>query len=173
MPKKKPEAPCRCLVVFSSVKSITDNARLGLSYEWSSKPCKRNCPFIGLYDKKTIEYVGKVEAITVASYSDGAVVCTEEAGRLTDDHRRRITSAVEETRYYDLKDGKSRRFYLVDSFFRTNAIKPSPGGGIRTCKYFDLSDFDLSKSVAYDPHKDCKDYTSEELAATLKGAFWK
>ena len=63
MPKKKPEASC--LVVFPSGKSIKNNVHLGLSYTWSSKLCKRNCPFIGLYELMTIKYVGKVEAITV------------------------------------------------------------------------------------------------------------
>jgi hypothetical protein len=44
----------KLLVVFPSGKSIKNNARLGLSYTWASKLCKRNCPFIGLYDRKTI-----------------------------------------------------------------------------------------------------------------------
>jgi hypothetical protein len=161
----------KLLVVFPSGKSIKNNARLGLSYTWASKLCKRKCPFIGLYDRKTIWYVGKVEAITVARYKDGHVEYADKAevGRLTDDHQTRIESAFE-TLDFPLKDGIPRRFYLVDTFCWTDAIKTSPGG-MRSHRYFDLSDFDLSK-VAYKPHKDSKDYTSEEMAETLRGATW-
>ena len=95
----------------------------------------------------------------MASWSEGVVNFTEETGRLTDDHRRRIRSAVEETPYYDLK-GDPSRFYLVDSFIPTDAKKTSPGG-IMGLRYLDLSKL----LPAYNPRKD---YTSEELAAALE-----
>jgi len=152
------------LVVFPCGTSIADNARFGLYYEPPSRPCKRNYRFIGVYNRKTVAYVGTVEAIAVASWSDGVVSFTEEAGPLTDNHRKRIASAVEETHYYDLK-GDPVRFYLVDSFIPTDAKKTSPGG-IMGLRYLDLSKI----LPAYNPRKD---YTSEELAAALREATWE
>jgi hypothetical protein len=104
------------------------------------------------------------EAIVVASLADGKLSCTVEAGRLTDNHQKRITTAIEETSYYDLKEGPSR-FYLVDSFIPTDARKTSPGG-IMGLRYLDLSNM----VPAYNPQKY---YTTAELAEALKQATWE
>ncbi|MBZ5636921.1 MAG: hypothetical protein LAO55_27675 [Acidobacteriia bacterium] len=125
------------LVVFPCGTSITENARFSLYYEPPSRPCKRNYRFIGVYNRKTVAYVGTVEAIAVTSCQDGVVSFAEEAGQLTDSHCQRIKSAIEETRYYDLK-ANPHRFYLVDSFVATDAKKTSPGG-IWGLRYLDLS----------------------------------
>jgi hypothetical protein len=152
------------LVVFPCGTSIAENARFGLYYEPPSRPCKRNYRFIGVYNRKTVAYVGTVEAVAVASCGDGVISFNEEAGLLTDGHRKRITGAIEETPYYDLK-GNPHRYYLVDSFVPTEARKTS-SGGIMSLRYLDLS-----KIVrTYNPRKD---YTSEELAAALKGTTWE
>ena len=117
-----------------------------------------------MYNRKTVAYVGTVDAIAVATTSDGVISFTEEAGQLTDAHKKWITSAIEETSYYDLK-AETHRFYVVDSFVSTDAKKTS-AGGIMGLRYLDLS-----KIVpAYNPRKD---YTSEELAAALKGTTWE
>lgn len=152
------------MVVPPCGTSIAENARFGLYYEPPSRPCKRNYRFIGIYNRKTVAYVGTVKAIAVASWRDGVISFTEEAGRLTDDYRERIRSVIEETPYYDLK-GDSHRFYLVDSFIPTDARKTSPGG-IWGLRYLDLSKI----LPAYNPRKD---YTSEELAVALKEATWE
>lgn len=149
------------LAVFPCGVSVAENARFGLYYEPVSRPSKRN-RFIGAYTRKTVAYVGTVEAVAVTSYQSGAFV--EEAGRLTDAHRERIREAIEGTAYYDLTQG-SYRFYLVDEFVRTDARKTSPGG-IMGMRYLDLS-----KMVpAYDPRRS---YTTEELAAALGGTTWE
>ena len=99
----------------------------------------------------------------MASYGDEGFSFTEEAGRLTDDHRTRILNAIEATPYYDLK-ADPHRFYLVDSFVPTDAKKTS-SGGIMGLRYLDLS-----KMVsAYNPRRN---YTTKELAAALKEATW-
>jgi hypothetical protein len=151
------------LVVFPCGWSIPENARFGLYYEPPSRPCKRNYHFIGVYSQKTVAYVGAVEAIAVASSSDGGFSFNEEAGQLTDDHKKRITGVIEETKYYDLR-GNPYRFYLVDSFVPTDARKVSPGG-IMGLRYLDLSNM----IPAYNPRRS---YTSQELAAAPKGATW-
>jgi hypothetical protein len=167
-----PETDRDLLLVFPSGKSIKDNERLNLSYEWASNPQRRRHRFIGLYDRKTIWFVGKVEAITVASYQNGQVKYADNAerGQLTDAHRTRIERAFDETRVYDLKNGIGRRFYLVDTFCSTFAIKSS-FGSMRSIRYFDLPDFDRS-NVSYKPRKDAKDLTSAEMAEALMGASW-
>jgi hypothetical protein len=152
------------LVVFPCGTSIAENARFGLYYEPPSRPCKRNYRFIGVYNRKTVAYVGMIEAIAVASYKDGVASFTEEVGELTDDQRDRIRNVVRETPYYDLKDDPTR-FYLVDSFVPTEAKKTSPGG-IMGLRYLDLSKIVPGYNAR-------KDYTSAELATALKGATWE
>lgn len=144
------------LVVFPCGTSIAENAKFGIYYEPSSRPCKRNYRFIGIYKQKTVAYVGVVEAIAVVTYADGAYVFVPEAGKLTAAHERRIKDTIEATPYYDLKDNDTR-FYLVDQFVPTDARKTS-SGGIMGLRYLDLA----ALIPAYEPRKD---YTSAELAA--------
>jgi hypothetical protein len=152
------------LVVFPCGTSIAENARFGLYYEPSSRPCKRNYRFIGVYNMKTVAYVGAVEAIAVITSENGKISFSEEAGHLTDNHRERITHAIEETHYYDLKDNP-RRFYLVDSFAPTDSRKTSPQG------IWGLRYLDLSKIIKdYNPRRE---YTTAQLAASLKGTTWQ
>ena len=75
------------LVIFPCGTTIAENARFGLYYEPPSRPCKRNYRFIGVYDRKAVAYVGTIDAIAVVSWSEGGFTLTEEAGRLTGDHR--------------------------------------------------------------------------------------
>ena len=70
----------------------------GSNYEPSSRPCKRNYRFIGVYNRKTVAYVGTVEAIAVTSFQDDAISFTEEAGELTDDRRGPIATVDPGTR---------------------------------------------------------------------------
>lgn len=152
------------LAVFPCGTSIEENARLNLYYEPSSRPCKRNYRFIGVYNNKSVAYVGAVEAIAVASYESGKIIFDDEAGHLTDNHRERIRSAIEQTAYYDLK-AKSHRFYAVDRFVSTDARKRSPYG------IWGLRYLDLSKMIsAYNPRRE---YSTEQLAEALKGATWE
>lgn len=148
------------LVVFPCGTSIAENARFDLYYESSSRPCKRNYRFIGVYNMKAVAYVGTVEAIAVATFLDGKISFTEEAGHLTDKHRERISRAIEQTPYYDLK-ASPHRFYLVDSFAPTDSRKTSPQG------IWGLRYLDLSKIVK--DYNARREYTTAELAAALKG----
>jgi len=152
------------LVVFPCGTSIAENARFGLYYEPSSRPSKRNYRFIGLYNMKAVAYVGAVVAIAVTTFQDGKISISEEAGQLTDIHRGRITRAIEETPYYDLK-ANPHRFYLVDSFAPTDSRKTSPQG------IWGLRYLDLSKIVKdYNPRRE---YTTAQLAAALEGTTWQ
>jgi hypothetical protein len=152
------------LTVVPCGTSIAENVHFGLYYEPPSRPSKRNYRFIGLYTMKSVTYVGALEAVAVASFGKNGITFTEEAGRLTDDHRRRITAAINETKYYDLK-ANPHRFYLVDSFKETDARKTSPQG------IWGMRRLDLSEMIPdYNPHRK---YTTQELAAALRGTTWK
>ena len=151
------------LVVFPCGTSITENVRFGLYYEPPSRPCKRY-RFIGVYNQKVVAYVGKVEAIAVASFTGTDVQFVEEEGTLTDEQRRRINEVVEVTRYYNLKDD-SNRYYLVDHFAETDLKKTSPGG-IMGYRYLDLSKLLPSFNSR-------KAYSTDEMAAALKGRTWE
>lgn len=152
------------LVVFPCGTSLPDNARLNLYYEPASRACKRNYRYIGVYSKKVIAYVGTVQAIVVASWTDGSLSVVEEVGHLTEDHRKRIAAAIEETHYYDLKAGPNR-YYLVDAFMPTEARKSS-SGGLMGLRYLELpkviSDFDPRKT-----------YSTENLANLLRQTTWE
>ena len=152
------------LVIFPCGTSIAENARFNLYYEPTYRPCKRNYRFIGIYNRKTIAYIGVTKAIATATYAKDGVIFTDEAGHLTDEQKKRITDAIEATPYYNLKD-RSHRFYLVDKFVQTDIKKTSPGG-IMGLRYLDLS-----KLVP--TYNSRKEYTAEELALTLKGATWE
>lgn len=152
------------LVVFPCGVSVAENERFGLYYEPPSRPCKRGYRFIGVYNHKTVAFVGTVETIAVATFADGATSFDVEAGHLTDDQSQRIRDAIEQTLYYDLKN-EPHRFYVVDRFVATDAKKTS-SQGIMALRYLDLS-----KMIAgFNPRRD---YTSEELAGALWGATWE
>jgi hypothetical protein len=151
------------LVVFPCGTSIVENAQFGLYYEPPSRPCKRY-RFIAVYNRKVVVYVGKVEAIAVATFKENGVDLIQEEGTLTDEHRARIRAAVEATRCYDLK-AEPNRYYLVDHFAATVLRKTSPGG-IMGYRYLDLSHL----LPSFDSRKN---YSTDEMAAALKGRTWE
>lgn len=152
------------LVVFACGTSFEENVRFKLYYEPPSRPCKRNYRFIGVYHNKMITHVGSVEAIAIATCASSGIEYLEEAGLLTDDHRKRIAAAIEQTKYYDLRDG-ANRFYLVDTFAPTGVEKISLRGRV-SIRYLDLAT--LLKS--FDARRI---YSSIELAEALKGCKWE
>jgi len=154
----------RWLVVFPCGISLTENERFGLYYEPPSRPCKHNYRFIGIYAQKNIPFVGAVEAIAIATMVDESISYHVESGELTEAHKQRIASVIDQTAYYDLKSAP-HRYYLVDSFIPTGARKTSPGG-IMGLRYLDLE-----KIVPNYNYR--KDYTSFELAKALNGVTWE
>ena len=153
----------RWLPIFPCGVSIAENERFGLYYQSPARPCLHNFRFIGAYDQKAVALVGEVEAITVVSWADGKPSFSTEAGKLTEGHRARIRLAVEQTSYYNLKD--PNRFYLVDSFLRTNAKKTS-SGGIWGMRYLDLA------RIIPD-YNQRKNYSTAEMAEMLARATWE
>ena len=151
------------LVVFPCGTSVAENVRFGLYYEPPSRPCKRYS-FIGVYNRKVVAYVGKVEAIAVATFKDSGVDFVEEEGKLTDEHKQRIKAVVEATPYYDLR-AEPNRYYIVDHFLGTD-LKKTSSGGIMSYRYLDLSNILPSFNAR-------KTYSTDEMAAALKGCTWE
>jgi hypothetical protein len=144
--------------------SIAENKRFDLYYEPPSRPCKHSYRFIGVYDQKSVRYVGSVEAIATVSFSKGKASYAVETGSLTDAHKKRINDTIAQTSYYDLS-ASPHRFYLVDSFVPTDARKTS-AGGIWGMRYLDLTEI-------IDGYDFRKKYTSAEMARMLESATWK
>jgi hypothetical protein len=152
------------LIVVPCGTSINENVRFNLYYEPASRSCKRNYRFLGLYTQKAVAFIGAVETIAVASYSDdGSAEIVPEAGILTEHHRTSILNAVSYTSYYDLK-ASPHRFYLVDTFVPFGLKKVSPGG-IQGLRYIDLS----KVSELYNPRID---YTASQIAEMLRSGSW-
>jgi hypothetical protein len=126
------------LVVVPCGTSLAENVRFGLYFEPEGRPSKLNYRFIGLYNKKTVAYVGTIEAIAIPSFGGEEPSFVEETGRLRNKDRKRIVEAIKAASYYnDLKENP-HRFYLVDHFVQTDARKTSPGG-LPSLRYLDLS----------------------------------
>ncbi len=141
--------------------TLDENVAFSLYYEPEERTSKQNYRFIGLYRNKAIQYVGSIKATAVRPSATGEVACTVESGQVTDDHRKRISEAVKTSTNYN--HSKAHRFYLVDSFVKTNARKISRGGmrGRR-----DLSNLIPDSTPA-------EEYTTAELATALDGISWE
>ncbi|MGA2630623.1 MAG: hypothetical protein ABSG54_10455 [Terriglobia bacterium] len=149
------------MVVFPTGTSWRENVPHGLYYEPAGRSPKWNCRFLGIYHNKRVSHVGRIETVTVCRFEGGKVVVEgSELGELNDAQQSRIRQIIDDTDYYDLKDGESLRYYLVDKFVETRFIKVSPGG-MRGHRFFDLSEYvgTLNLGAA----------TTMELAAALKG----
>ena len=155
----------RYLLIFPCGTSIAENAKFAIYYEPPARRLKKGYRYIGVYNKKTVAYVGVVQAIAVAAFAEnGTVSFTEEMGRLTDEQKERVKATVTATPYYELA-ANPHRYYLVDEFAPTSARKVS-SGGIMGHRYLELSKL----AGSYNPKQD---YTSAELAAILALAIWE
>ena len=147
------------LAIVPCGDSFAENKRFALYYEPPTRPRKTNA-FLGIYTRKLVSLVGKVETIAICTYQDGAVVIdSTEAGSVTGDQLARIKGVIEATKYCDLKE--ATRYYLVDHFADTTLSKVSPGGAMH--RYLDLPQIIGS---GFDPRKN---YMTNELAALLHG----
>lgn len=156
------EARNQRLAIVPCGQSFAENKRFALYYEPPTRPRKTNA-FLGIYTRKQVSLVGRVEAIAVCSYQDGNVrIDATELGNVTDDQVNRIKGVIEATQYYDLTE--TTRFYLVDSFAETTLRKISPGGAMH--RYLDLPQI---IGPGFDPRKN---YTTSELALLLHGQIF-
>jgi hypothetical protein len=152
------------MIVFPCGTSRNENVKFGLYYEPAGRPYKRGYGFFGIYHDKMISHVGLIEAVVYVSFSQGEISFEAADGKLTEAHRNRITQAINETHYYNLKAQKLR-FYMVDEFHTTEMRKTSPYGIMGT------KAFGLSKLIDnFDVHHR---YSGKEVAVALQGKEWQ
>ena len=148
----------RTMLVFTAGTSLNENLKYRIYYD----PVKRknNSPFnyIGLYAKKTVVAIGKLEKIVCCDYEDGKLIMTndEDISSLTNDEYTRIKETIENTSYYNL--GHGEKFFLVDNFYPTN-YKTAP---FQSKKYLWLNNVEGFTDGM----------TAEQIAKLLDGKTW-
>ena len=118
--------------------------------------------YIGLYSRKSVRAIGKLNTIIVTDYSNGEVEYEIEKGNLTEEFKEKIEKAIEDGKNYgyDLK-ATPHRFFFVEQFFETEYQKESPRGAMGT-RYFDLSQMLNMESLP----------STERIAQMLRDKKW-
>ncbi len=142
---------------------MIENAKYHLYTEPANRKCKTRARYIGLYHLKAIQFVGELEAIAVVSFETGAKRVIVEEGALTEEHEDRIEEMLGEP-IFEFKSS-AHRFYMVDRFVHTSAVKATPFG-LQNIKYLELAQVVPGYSVP-------RYYTSEQLALELDGSSWQ
>jgi hypothetical protein len=140
-PQESNDEGLSTMLAFAAGTSFRENLKYNIYYDPADR--NHNLPFeyIGLYKDGEIRLVGKDPKIVYCNYDDssGELVATngDSLNRLTRDEYSRIKSIVEETDYYNLKEGC--KFFLVDRFYETHLV---PDSVIRGKQYFWLDEFE-------------------------------
>ncbi|PRY22735.1 hypothetical protein CLV58_14415 [Spirosoma oryzae] len=148
----------KTLLAFTATDSWSENLKYDIYYDPANR--RHNSPFkyVGLYLNKKVIAVGALKKIVVCNYVEGKLVAPAEGGlnNIDDNEYSRIKGIIEDTTYYDLKNGS--KFFLVDKFYPTNFVKTS-FSSVRAKRYFWL-----------DQIKGFKDgMTAEQIAQLLNG----
>ncbi len=131
----------RTMLAFTAGRSRIQNLQYGIYYD----PAKRNhnWPFkyIGLYSDKTVFAVGKLSKIVYCDYENGKLISTNgyDLNQLTQDEHNRIKLIIENTPYYELKEGHNK-FFLVEDKFELTTYTKVTDYPIRQKKYFWLDE---------------------------------
>lgn len=122
--------------------SFEENKRFGVYYEPAKRRSKSPFRFIGIYKNKSVPLIGEIGTVVVAEWNEGTLSLKTEFGKVTDKKIDLIKKVVEETNYYDLKEGP-QRFYLFGTMAETD-IRKTSSGGIFGMRYLDLGIMDLT-----------------------------
>ena len=85
--------------------------------------------YLGLYNNKSVRYIGKIKAIVTAKCDLNGKLSNirVEKGEIDDEQKTQIISAVEDgrkNRGYSMDD--QLRYFFVEKFYETNFVKASP-----------------------------------------------
>jgi hypothetical protein len=149
----------RVLPVFACGESLKENVEFSVYYEPASRPSKSSYRFIGIYANKAVRYIGRVQSVTIASFSADKIDVESELGSDAEAEREWIRTVVDSTPYYNLRS-EPKRYYRVDKFVGTNLKKQT--GIVRAVQYLDLT-------TIVDGYDVRKAYTTDELAHLLDG----
>lgn len=118
--------------------------------------------YLGIYKWKSVRYIGKVENMVVANWSEkNGLNVLEQKFDLTDEHRERLIYAIKESNENGWGVEEGHRFFLLKDFEETDFAKITPGGIFRV-RYFNLEDY-----IEKVPKK------VKEIAEILKSKSWK
>ncbi len=143
--------------------TFDDNVKNRLYYHNRNKGYSAH-KYIGLYKNKTVSMIGEVVAIVDSIFDDNNKLHLQVVqGELTDDIKKRIQQAIEDSKNYGYALSKDEhRFFIVDEFHETDFKKVSPRAPMGY-RYFDLCNI-LGRSVLPDK--------VEKIAELLKNKTW-
>ncbi|WP_206460547.1 hypothetical protein [Anaerovorax sp. IOR16] len=119
--------------------TLKDNLELNLYYDDAKRNFSKHA-YIGLYSKKCIQAIGKIQKIIVVEIIDGELQYKIEEGQeIMHEELQNIKEAILRSRKYGYDLAKPHRYFLVDEFYHTNFKKSTPYP-IQRAKYFDLKD---------------------------------
>lgn len=127
----------RTLAIFPCGTSEAENVEFGMYYEPASRPRKRSV-FVGVYARKAVRHIGRVEAVIIADPVDGEMVFSAEVGQLTSARTAQVQAMIAATPYYDLKD-QTTRFYVTSGMQPTCIEKTTPNG-IMGFRYLNIAE---------------------------------
>lgn len=118
--------------------------------------------YLGLYKNKSVRAIGKVCARITAVETDNDMEYNVEFGKLTDEFKKKILTAIQDSALYgyNLKTIK-HRYFFVEKFYETDFKKISSGAS-RGTKVFDLQQM-LNVNDLPD---------TEKIAQLLKNKSW-
>lgn len=119
-------------------KSHEDNFKYDLYYHPSSRGYQSH-QYIGIYHKKSIRGIGKLEKTVEAELIDGELEVQNDV-TLTEDEKQRIRKAIESGKRFGYSLGTGHEFLLVDTFYKTDFEKSS-SYGMQGPQYFSIRDY--------------------------------
>ena len=123
----------------------------------------RNFDYLGIYNQKSVQFIGRVEANIVADLIDDKLHIHESDTKLTDEQKERLRTAIGESMKYFPSVNIGHRFFLLKDFHATDFKKVSKGGIMRV-RYFDLVQQFQEGTMPAD---------LKSVAEALKGKTWE
>ena len=126
------------LLIRPTRATMVENVKYGFYCEPVEQPDRSHANYFGLYENKTVRFIGKIERVFVGQFVDGIFVPDSKTkDKFEDSDRDIIAKAASEVPFYSgLKRGM-HRYYFVDGFKKTSLKKSSPRG-IWRAKYLQL-----------------------------------
>lgn len=96
--------------------------------------------YLGIYKWKSVRYIGRVENIIEADWSeDGGLIIKDSKYLVTENQKQKLIIAIKDSIFEDWQVGKDHRFFLLSDFTPSDFKKSSPGGIFRV-RYFNLEE---------------------------------
>ncbi|VAW15538.1 hypothetical protein MNBD_ALPHA12-644, partial [hydrothermal vent metagenome] len=152
------------MLVRPTRATMKENEKYSFYCEPIEQPNRSHANYFGLYEDKTVKYIGKIERVFEGKIHNGRFEITDTSkGAGSDTDADTIVQAADEVPLYSNLKSHTHRFYFVDGFKKTRIQKSSPRG-IWRAKYLDLGDASLLGDI-----EDVDKIETQEIAEKLKG----